>query len=179
MRSAKSTSCCGKRRCCFRRCSIGSPIACRSSRASSCSRLGRCKSEETRQHLQDAHRRVLSVATVQQQLQASGWGDRIEVGPYLSKLCDILGKSIIDHRGPHSLLVQAAAAANYLVSLTSRRGVTWRRITTAHDVIGPGADDQPRGSAWPGSDLGQAAVDQQGQHLAFRIDREIRVRCSG
>jgi PAS domain S-box-containing protein len=67
------------------------------------------QSEETRQHLQDTHQRVMSVATVQQQLQASGLGDRIEVGPYLSKLCDSLGKSMIDHRGPHSLLVQAMA----------------------------------------------------------------------
>ena len=32
------------------------------------------KSEETRQHLRDAHQRVMSVATVQQQLQPSGLG---------------------------------------------------------------------------------------------------------
>ncbi len=41
------------------------------------------QSEETRKHLRDAHQRVMSVATVQQQLQLqpSGLGDRIEVGP--------------------------------------------------------------------------------------------------
>ena len=66
------------------------------------------QSEETRQHLRDAHQRVMSVATVQQQLQPSGLGDRIEVGPYLSKLCDSLRNSMIDLSGPHSLLVQAA-----------------------------------------------------------------------
>jgi PAS domain S-box-containing protein len=65
------------------------------------------QSEETRQHLLDAHQRVMSVATVQQQLQPSGLGDRIEVGPYLSKLCDSLRNSMIDHSRPHSLLVQA------------------------------------------------------------------------
>ncbi len=47
------------------------------------------QSEETRLHLQDAHQRVMFVATVQQQLQASRLDDRIEIGPYLSKLCDI------------------------------------------------------------------------------------------
>ena len=67
------------------------------------------RSEDTRQHLRDAHRRVMSVATVQQQLQASGPGDRIEVGPYLSKLCHTLGESMLDNQDPHSLLVQAAA----------------------------------------------------------------------
>jgi two-component sensor histidine kinase len=35
-------------------------------------------------------------------------GDLIEVGPYLSKLCDSLRNSMIDLSGPHSLLVQAA-----------------------------------------------------------------------
>ena len=35
------------------------------------------QSEETRRHLQDAHQRVLTVATVQQQLEASGLGDDV------------------------------------------------------------------------------------------------------
>jgi two-component sensor histidine kinase len=69
------------------------------------------QSEETRLHLQDAHQRVMSVATVQQQLQASGLGDRIEIGPYLSKLCDSLAKSMIGERRPLSLKVQATAGA--------------------------------------------------------------------
>jgi PAS domain S-box-containing protein len=83
------------------------------------------QSEETRQHLQDTHQRVMSVATVQQQLQASGLGDRIEVGPYLSKLCDSLGKSMIDHSGPHSLLVQAMAG-----TVESRQAVSLGLVTT-------------------------------------------------
>jgi PAS domain S-box-containing protein len=69
------------------------------------------QSEETRLHLQDAHQRVMSVATVQRQLQASGLGDRIEIGPYLSKLCDSLAKSMIGERRPLSLKVQATAGA--------------------------------------------------------------------
>ena len=39
------------------------------------------QSEETRRHLQDAHQRVMSVATVQEQLRGTGHGDRIEIGP--------------------------------------------------------------------------------------------------
>ncbi len=67
------------------------------------------QSEETRLHLRDAHERVMSLATVQQQLRASRLGDRIEVGPYLSKLCDSLAKSMIGDRRPLSLIVQATA----------------------------------------------------------------------
>jgi two-component sensor histidine kinase len=44
------------------------------------------QSEEIRLHLQDAHRRVMSVATVQQQLHASGLNESIDIGSYLSKL---------------------------------------------------------------------------------------------
>ena len=43
------------------------------------------QSEETRRHLQDAHQRVMSVATVQEQLRGTGHGDRIEIGPYLDE----------------------------------------------------------------------------------------------
>ena len=39
------------------------------------------QSEEIRMHLQDAHQRVMSVATVQQQLQASGLNDDCELLP--------------------------------------------------------------------------------------------------
>lgn len=67
------------------------------------------QSEETRMHLQDAHQRVMSVATVQQQLKASGLGDRIEIASYLSKLCESLENSMIGDRRPLSLVVQAGA----------------------------------------------------------------------
>jgi chemotaxis protein methyltransferase CheR len=66
------------------------------------------QSEETRLHLQDAHQRVMSVATVQQQLRASGLNERIEIGPYLSKLCDSLAASMIGAR-PLSIKVQATS----------------------------------------------------------------------
>jgi chemotaxis protein methyltransferase CheR len=45
------------------------------------------RSEETRLHLQDAHQRVMSVAAVQQQLQTLE-SETIELGPYLTRLCE-------------------------------------------------------------------------------------------
>jgi PAS domain S-box-containing protein len=83
------------------------------------------QSEETRQHLRDAHQRVMSVATVQQQLQPSGLGDRIEVGPYLSRLCASLRSSMIDLSGPHSLLVQTATS-----TVESSQAVSLGLVTT-------------------------------------------------
>ncbi len=65
------------------------------------------QSEETRLHLRDAHQRVMSVATVQQQLQASGHGEAIELGPYLSRLCETLAASMIGDSRPISLKVEA------------------------------------------------------------------------
>ena len=67
------------------------------------------QSEEIRLHLHDAHQRVMSVATVQQQLQASGLNESIEIGPYLSKLCDSLAKSMVGDRRPVSIKVQATS----------------------------------------------------------------------
>ena len=66
------------------------------------------QSEETRIHLQDAHQRVMSVATVQQQLHASGINERIEIGPYLTKLCASLAASMVGER-PVSIKVEATA----------------------------------------------------------------------
>jgi two-component sensor histidine kinase len=64
-------------------------------------------SEETRFHLQDAHQRVISVAQVQSQLHATGGVDRIEVGPYLAKLCDSLAASMISEGQPITIAVDA------------------------------------------------------------------------
>lgn len=64
-------------------------------------------SEETRLHLRDAHQRVLSVAEVQSHLHAAGGLDRIEVGPYLTKLCASLAASMLGDSHPISLRVEA------------------------------------------------------------------------
>ena len=62
-------------------------------------------SEETRLHLHDTHKRVMSVATVQQQLHASGVAGSIEMRPYLLKLCEALSNSMISDDGRISLKV--------------------------------------------------------------------------
>jgi chemotaxis protein methyltransferase CheR len=64
-------------------------------------------SEETRQHLQDAHRRVMSVAAVQQHLHASASADMVEIAPYLSQLCASLAESMIGESRPAKLTVTA------------------------------------------------------------------------
>ena len=63
------------------------------------------RSEETRLHLEDAHKRVLSIAAVQKQLHASGASGTIEIAPYLSKLCASLAYSMIGDTRPISLKV--------------------------------------------------------------------------
>jgi two-component sensor histidine kinase len=78
------------------------------------------RSEETRLHLQDAHQRVMSVAAVQQQLQASEPGAMIELGPYLNRLCETLAASMIGARRPISLKVHVeggAASSSQAVSI--------------------------------------------------------------
>jgi chemotaxis protein methyltransferase CheR len=69
------------------------------------------QSEETRRHLRDAHQRVMSVATVQQQIEASGHGELIEIGPYLSRLCDSLAASMIGDSRTISLKTEASSGA--------------------------------------------------------------------
>jgi two-component sensor histidine kinase len=67
------------------------------------------QSEETRLQLQDAHQRVLSVAAVQQHLHVDGGGKPIEIGNYLTKLCETLAQSMIGDNRPITLKVEADA----------------------------------------------------------------------
>jgi len=67
-------------------------------------------SEEARRHLEDIRQRVLSVATMQRHLHVSGVGKSVEMAPYLMQLCESLTRSMIESRGPVSLVVQAAGA---------------------------------------------------------------------
>jgi two-component sensor histidine kinase len=63
-------------------------------------------SEETRAHLEDAHKRVMSVAAVQKQLHSFGIGGTVEVAPYLSRLCETLANSMIGDNRPVSIKVK-------------------------------------------------------------------------
>lgn len=66
----------------------------------------RVQSEETRNHLRDAHNRVMSIATLQQQLVVSRLGD-IELRSYFAQLCESLGASMIHDHDQLSLTVTA------------------------------------------------------------------------
>ncbi len=68
------------------------------------------QSAETRGHLEDAHRRVMSVAALQQQLKATGNGEKIDVSDYLTKLCETLAGSMIREKQPIILKVVADKA---------------------------------------------------------------------
>lgn len=81
------------------------------------------KSEETRLHLRDAHDRVMSVAAVQQLLQAT-LGE-VEVGPYLTKLCASLAASMIRDSRPLTIAVEAE-----LATVTSHEAVSLGLIVT-------------------------------------------------
>ena len=83
------------------------------------------QSEETRSQLEDAHQRVMSVAAVQQHLQVSGRGATIEIGNYLTKLCETLAQSMIGDSRPISLRVEADAG-----TVVSHRGVSIGLIVT-------------------------------------------------
>src|SRR5580658_4519535 len=62
-------------------------------------------SEETRSLLQDTHDRVVSMAAIQQQLNASGIVGPIEMVPYLTRLGDALAASMIGNDRPVTLKV--------------------------------------------------------------------------
>jgi two-component sensor histidine kinase len=67
------------------------------------------QSEETRGHLEDAHRRVMSVASLQQHLKASGIGENVEIGAYLQTLCYTLSESMIGEGSKVTLTVDSEA----------------------------------------------------------------------
>ena len=81
------------------------------------------KSEESREHLRDAHDRVMSLAAVQHLLQAT-LGD-VEVGGYLTELCNSLGSSMIRESRPLTLEVNAGPA-----TVSSREAVSLGLIVT-------------------------------------------------
>jgi two-component sensor histidine kinase len=154
------------------------------------------RSEETRLHLQDAHRRVISAASLQQHLQASGAGETIEVGPYLSKLCETLAASMIGEDRPISVRVTAVggtATCSQAVSLglivtelvinalkhAFAEDVCDGRVAVGYDVVGSGwnlsvsdnGQGMPEGT--PSADklgLGTALIKALAQQLEARVE---------
>ena len=68
-------------------------------------------SSETREHLEDAHRRVMSIASLQQHLKASAIGERVDVGDYLKTLCETLAGSMIGESSRVKIIVEADRGA--------------------------------------------------------------------
>jgi two-component sensor histidine kinase len=66
------------------------------------------QSAETRDDLQDAHQRVMSIAAVQEQLRTSGQGGVVSIGPYLNRLCETLAASVVTSTRPIAVDVDAA-----------------------------------------------------------------------
>lgn len=83
------------------------------------------QSEETRQHLQDAHERVMAVATVQEQLHPTPFGTQIEAKHYLTRLCESLAASMIVDGQPVAIRVEAGEGAT-----TSEQAVSMGLIAT-------------------------------------------------
>jgi chemotaxis protein methyltransferase CheR len=71
-------------------------------------KAGSVSSEETRNELRAAHQRVMSVAAVQGHLNASDGIERIEMGPYLTKLSAGLASSMV---GPNQHIDIVSAAS--------------------------------------------------------------------
>ena len=153
------------------------------------------QSEETRFHLEDAHKRVLSIAAVQKQLHASAAAGAIEIAPYLSKLCESLAHSMIGDTRPIALKVvgeggsatsrQAESLGLIVTELVMNAlkhafpgDKTKGQITVAYDMIGTNwklsiSDNgigKPEGGFAPGkSGLGTGIV----KALAHQLDAQV------
>src|SRR3989339_724467 len=68
-------------------------------------KAGSVRSKESRVHLEDAHDRIISIATVQRNLDPTSDGSLIPVLDYLRTLCESLAKSMIGGRKPITLKV--------------------------------------------------------------------------
>src|SRR3989344_213020 len=82
-------------------------------------------SKESRAHFEDAHERIMLIATVQQQLDPVGIDEEIQVAGYLSALCKSLTSSMIGDRKPVTVHVNAGAG-----SVNSDTAVSFGLITT-------------------------------------------------
>jgi two-component sensor histidine kinase len=78
----------------------------------------RVQSEETRVHLKDAHNRVMSIASLQQQLAQSTEGD-VALRPYFTQLCASLGASMIED--PARLVIRVEVDDSVVSSETAIR----------------------------------------------------------
>jgi chemotaxis protein methyltransferase CheR len=116
------------------------------------------QSEEGRKDLRDAYDRVMSMAIVQQQLQASGHGEPMEIAPYLSRLCGALAASMISDNTAIKLEVEADAGTVVSGEAVSIGLIVTELVMNALKHAFPGGNG--------GSILVRYAVDQAGWRLS-------------
>lgn len=89
-------------------------------------KAGTVGSDDARLHLEDAHDRILSIATVQRHLDPAGLlEDKVNVSSYLTALCASLAKSMIGGRKPVVIEVLADAG-----TVTADQAVSFGLLTT-------------------------------------------------
>jgi len=80
---------------------------------------GRTTSVETRDHLKDAHNRVMSVAALERQLSASPAGDEsVELRTYFTNLCNSISSSMIGDDKSVALIVTGGGLVTSRVSVS-------------------------------------------------------------
>ncbi len=153
------------------------------------------QSEETRFHLEDAHKRVLSIAAVQKQLHAAAATGAIEIVPYFTQLCESLATSMIGGSRPISLKVvgeggcttsRQAESLGLIVTELVMNALkhafpdekTKGQITVAYDMVGTnwklsisdnGIGKPPGGFAQPKSGLGTGII----KALSHQLDAQV------
>ena len=94
---------------------------------------------------------------MQQQLRASGLNEQIEIGLYLSKLCDSLAASMVGERRPLSVRVQATSG-----TATSSEAVSLGLIVTELVI-------NALKHAFPGGEAGEILVSYEARGSGWRL----------
>lgn len=88
-------------------------------------KAGIVESEDTKRHLEDAHERIMSIATVQRQLDPISMGEEIQVAGYLKALCVSLARSMVGGRRPITIGVNADEG-----TVSSEAAISFGLLTT-------------------------------------------------
>jgi len=99
----------------------------------------RVQSNEARTHLSDAHSRVMSIASLQQQLTTSQIGE-VALKPYFTVLCKTLGASMIHDRTHITLSVDADDSVTLAEASVSLGLVVTELVINALKHAFPGVD---------------------------------------
>lgn len=119
------------------------------------------QSAEVRSHLKDAHERIISIATIERYLDTTSLAEEVEVGPYLTGLCESLSKSMIGTTRPLVLSVRANGGMT-----TSSEGISLGLIT-AELVINALKHAFPHGQAGEIKVLYEQSTGERGWRLSI------------